>query len=231
MTEQRRFADVAVGDRIATLEFPLPLFRLVMAAGATRDSSRPSIGPLPALEIEAAVLAQVHKALQEPEMIVGVWQAGMALRWKVGEEETEEKISRTGIFKEPAPAAASTSNHMPWDGVHVGVSGGFEWAANESANFTYAGTSAARAGGFDEIGVWRFNDGIHGTHLQMTGAPERGADFGSGRHAHAASAAVSFLAEATAALRASGPIATPSARMKMMSVMPRKLKTAFRYVS
>ena len=37
MTEQRRFADVAVGDRIATLEFPLPLFRLVMAAGATRD--------------------------------------------------------------------------------------------------------------------------------------------------------------------------------------------------
>ena len=36
--------------------------------------------PLPALEIEAAVLTQVHKALQEPEMIVGVWQAGMALR-------------------------------------------------------------------------------------------------------------------------------------------------------
>ena len=26
------------------------------------------------------MLAQVHKALQQPEMIVGVWQAGMALR-------------------------------------------------------------------------------------------------------------------------------------------------------
>lgn len=32
------------------------------------------------MEIEAAVLAQIHKALQEPEMIVGVWQAGKALR-------------------------------------------------------------------------------------------------------------------------------------------------------
>jgi hypothetical protein len=37
---------------------------------------------------------------------------------------------------------------MPWDGVHVGVSGGFEWAADKSANFAYAGTSAALAGGF-----------------------------------------------------------------------------------
>ncbi len=72
----------------------------------------------------------------------------MALRWKVGEEETEEKVSKTGIFKGPAPAMASTSSHMPWDGVHVGVSGGFEWAADTSTNFTYAGTSAARTGGF-----------------------------------------------------------------------------------
>ena len=50
------------------------------SAGATYDPTRPNIGPLPALEIETAVLAQVHKALQEPEMIIGVWQAGMALR-------------------------------------------------------------------------------------------------------------------------------------------------------
>ena len=60
----------------------VPYLEKRQTAGATRDASRPSIGPLPALEIEAAVLAQVHKALQEPEMIVGVWQAGMALREK-----------------------------------------------------------------------------------------------------------------------------------------------------
>ncbi|MBL0422604.1 recombinase family protein [Ramlibacter sp. AW1] len=60
----------------------VPYLEKRQTAGATRDANRPSIGPLPALEIEAAVLAQVHKALQEPEMIVGVWQAGMALRDK-----------------------------------------------------------------------------------------------------------------------------------------------------
>ena len=50
------------------------------ASGATYDPTRPNMGPLPALEIETAVLAQVHQALQKPEMIVAVWQAGMALR-------------------------------------------------------------------------------------------------------------------------------------------------------
>jgi len=49
------------------------------SAGATYDPTCPSIGLLPAVEIERAVLAQVHKALQEPEMIVAVWQATMAL--------------------------------------------------------------------------------------------------------------------------------------------------------
>lgn len=58
----------------------VPYLEKRQSAGATYDPTRPNIGPLPAMEIEAAVLAQVHKALQEPEMIVGVWQAGMALR-------------------------------------------------------------------------------------------------------------------------------------------------------
>jgi len=56
----------------------VPYLEKRQSAGATCDPSRPNIGPLPALEIETAVLAQVHKALQEPEMIIGVWQAGMA---------------------------------------------------------------------------------------------------------------------------------------------------------
>ncbi len=58
----------------------VPYLEKRQSAGATYDHTRPNIGPLPALEIETAVLAQVHKALQEPEMIIGVWQAGMALR-------------------------------------------------------------------------------------------------------------------------------------------------------
>lgn len=58
----------------------VPYLEKRQSAGATYDPTIRNIGPLPALEIEAAVLAQVHKALQQPEMIIGVWQAGMALR-------------------------------------------------------------------------------------------------------------------------------------------------------
>jgi len=39
MGEQRRWADVAIGDRLAGASFPLTVHRLVMAAGATRDFS------------------------------------------------------------------------------------------------------------------------------------------------------------------------------------------------
>ena len=58
----------------------VPYLEKRRSAGATSDPTRKSIGCLAAGEIEAAVLGQVHKALQEPGMIVGVWQAGMALR-------------------------------------------------------------------------------------------------------------------------------------------------------
>ncbi len=58
----------------------VPYLEKRLAAGSTLDPNRRSMGPLPAAEIEAAVLAQVHQVLQEPEMIIGVWQAGMAMR-------------------------------------------------------------------------------------------------------------------------------------------------------
>ncbi|MEQ1916783.1 MAG: recombinase family protein [Gallionella sp.] len=39
-----------------------------------------SVGHIPAAEIESAVLTQVHQALQQPEMVVGVWQATLAMK-------------------------------------------------------------------------------------------------------------------------------------------------------
>lgn len=36
-TLQRSFDDVRVGDEVAAVEFPLPLYRLVVAAGGNRD--------------------------------------------------------------------------------------------------------------------------------------------------------------------------------------------------
>jgi site-specific DNA recombinase len=42
-------------------------------AGATLDLSKPEMGPLPAAEIEAAVLKQIHATLSAPEMLVATW--------------------------------------------------------------------------------------------------------------------------------------------------------------
>lgn len=58
----------------------VPYLEKRLAAGSSTDPNRRSMGPLPAAEIEAAVLTQVHQILQEPEMIIGVWQAGMAMQ-------------------------------------------------------------------------------------------------------------------------------------------------------
>lgn len=58
----------------------VPYLEKRQSAGATLDASKQNIGALPAGEIEAAVLAQVHQVLQQPEMIAAVWQAGMSMR-------------------------------------------------------------------------------------------------------------------------------------------------------
>lgn len=45
------------------------------------------MGPLPAAEIERAVLTQVHQVLQAPEMIIAVWQANMASQERAAMDE------------------------------------------------------------------------------------------------------------------------------------------------
>jgi hypothetical protein len=57
----------------------VPYLEKRQGAGASLQPGRRGMGPLPAAEIESAVLAQVHQVLQAPEMIIGVWQAGLAL--------------------------------------------------------------------------------------------------------------------------------------------------------
>ncbi|MFT0532406.1 recombinase family protein [Castellaniella hirudinis] len=44
-------------------------------AGATANPAASDLGPLPAADLEIAVLEQVHLALQTPEMLVAVWQS------------------------------------------------------------------------------------------------------------------------------------------------------------
>ena len=77
---QRMLPTYTVKKNGKRYRYYVPYLEKRQSAGATYDPTIRNIGPLPAGEIEAAVLAQVHKALQKPEMIVGVWRAGMALR-------------------------------------------------------------------------------------------------------------------------------------------------------
>lgn len=57
-------------------------------AGTAADTGH--FGPLPAAEIEAAVLAQVYQVLQEPEIVLAVWQAAQAMQQ--GEELDEPTV-------------------------------------------------------------------------------------------------------------------------------------------
>ena len=86
--------------------------------------------------IEAGV--PVYQNLNGPQLAKN-WMAGMALRWKVGEEDKEEKTSRTGIFKGPATAADAPPS-SPWTGVHVGVNAGYATSGDSNADFIYAGS-------------------------------------------------------------------------------------------
>ena len=55
------------------------------------------MGPLPAAEIERAVLTQVHQVLQAPEMIIAVWQAGMAIEERAGMDEPSVLVAMRQI--------------------------------------------------------------------------------------------------------------------------------------
>ncbi len=49
-------------------------------AGASSQPGRCGMGALPAVEIETAVLSQVHQVLQAPEIMVAVWQSAQTLQ-------------------------------------------------------------------------------------------------------------------------------------------------------
>ncbi|MCG9022867.1 hypothetical protein LH417_07920 [Laribacter hongkongensis] len=59
-----------------------------------------SMGPLPAAEIERAVLTQVHQVLQAPEMIIAVWQANMASQERAAMDEPSIVVAMRQISAE-----------------------------------------------------------------------------------------------------------------------------------
>jgi hypothetical protein len=63
----------------------------VLKGGATE---RPAIARLPAGKIEAAVIAQVHALLRQPEVVVGAWRAARATAPDVTEHEVLLALER-----------------------------------------------------------------------------------------------------------------------------------------
>lgn len=65
----------------------VPYLEKRQTAGASRIPGQRSMGPMPAAEIESAVLMQVLRVLQEPEMIIGVWREVLAMQEQPGLDE------------------------------------------------------------------------------------------------------------------------------------------------
>jgi len=84
--------------------------------------------------IEAGV--PVYQNLDGPQ-IAKNWQAGMALRWKIGEPGAPTAHAGSPIFK--GPPVASTAPTSLWSGFYTGVNGGYTWAGDTNTNFTYQG--------------------------------------------------------------------------------------------
>jgi len=58
----------------------VPYLEKRQTAGATKKPGMGGMGALPAGEIESTVLAQVHRVLQKPEMVIGIWRASLSLK-------------------------------------------------------------------------------------------------------------------------------------------------------
>jgi hypothetical protein len=93
----------------------------VLKGGATE---RPAIARLPAGEIEAAVLAQVHALLRQPEMVVGTWRTARASAPDVTEQQVLLALERIEpLWDELFPAEQARIVRLLVDRVDVRAEG------------------------------------------------------------------------------------------------------------
>ncbi len=117
--------------------------RIEIFAGADIDGK---LFGAPGFTIGVEAGVPLYQNLNGPQLSKN-WQAGMALRWRVGEPETGLAAPGAPLFKGPQLAAAA-SPAAPWGGVYMGVNAGYTSAGAANTNFTYAG-----AGGL--VSLWR----------------------------------------------------------------------------
>jgi opacity protein-like surface antigen len=107
--------------------------RIEMYAGADIDGK---LFGFPGFSVGVEAGVPVYQNLDGPQISKN-WQAGMALRWKIGEPGSETARAGSPIFK--GSPVASTAPTSPWGGFYVGLNGGYTWAADTNTSFTYMG--------------------------------------------------------------------------------------------
>lgn len=108
--------------------------RIEMYAGADIDGK---LLGAPGFSIGVEGGIPVYQNLNGPQLSKN-WQAGLALRWKVGEPQANSVASASPVFK--STQVAALLQVMSWDGLYFGVNAGYIWAADTNAGFTYEGS-------------------------------------------------------------------------------------------
>jgi len=107
--------------------------RIEMNAGADIDGK---LFGFPAFSIGIEAGVPVYQNLDGPQLSKN-WQAGMALRYKIGEPGSETAPAGSPIFKGPPVAAAAPTS--PWGGFYVGLNAGYTWANDTNTSYTFMG--------------------------------------------------------------------------------------------
>lgn len=81
--------------------------------------------------------APVFQNLNGPQLSRN-WQAGMALRWKVGEPRSNVVASAAPVFKDEKAVASLPV--MAWAGLYFGANAGYVSAGDTNASFSYEGS-------------------------------------------------------------------------------------------
>ncbi|MGC1862961.1 MAG: outer membrane beta-barrel protein [Methylocystis sp.] len=112
--------------------------RLELFGGASLDGKLVGV-PGVSLLVEGGV--PVYQNLIGPQL-AKAWQATAALRWKIGDQPAPTAVpdlpSRKGS---PAFAASPVGS---WNGLYLGLNGGYAWNGDSATNFNYTGSG----GGF-----------------------------------------------------------------------------------
>ncbi len=116
--------------------------RIELYAGADIDGK---LFGAPGFSIGVEGGAPVYQNLNGPQLSKN-WQAGLALRWKVGEPQANRVASTSPVFKREK--ALDLLPVMSWAGLYFGANAGYITTGDTNATFSYAGS-----GGL--VSLWR----------------------------------------------------------------------------